>query len=220
MNRIMIWATALLMMVAFVAVAPEANAGLFSKNDCCQPTCCKPKREGLFARMKAKRAAKDCCEPAPCCEPEPCCAPEPTCCEAPAPAPCGCEAVAEPCGCEAAAAPCGCEAEVVTCGCEAPAATCGCEAPAPACGCETASCDCLNRRQLRRAKRKGECCDAEPKTCYSGCSAPVSTCGCEVAVPVEGCSSCSGEIMMESAPAPAEAGEEAAPEAPEAEATT
>ena len=199
MNRIMIVAMAVV--VAFSAMATEADAGLFDK-------------------LKCRRAAKKCCKPEPCCE-----APEPTCCE-PAPAPCcepapapACEPCAAPapaCGCEAAAAPaCGCEAEVVTCGCEAPApADCGCEA-APAC---EADCNCLTRRQLRKAKRKGQCCDAEPKTCYaSTCSAPVSTCGCEVEVAAPADCGCTGTVI-ESAPVEAEA-EEAAPEAPEASAT-
>ena len=54
---------------------------------CCDPCgCCKKKRCGLFARMKAKHAAKKCC-----CEP--CCG----CCEAS----CGCaDSCCEPsCGC-------------------------------------------------------------------------------------------------------------------------
>lgn len=138
---------------------------------------------GLFDRLKCRRAAKKCCKQDPCCQPAPtCCEAAPTCCE-PAPAPCGCE--------------------VATCGCEAPVADCGCSAPVQTCGCET-DCNCLNRRQLRRAKRKGECCDAEPNTCYS-CSAPVADCGCTGTV-------------IETAPEAAE-GEEAAPEAPEASAT-
>jgi hypothetical protein len=60
------------------------------------------------------------------------------------------------------------------------------------------SCECLNRRQLRRAHRKGQCCDAQVQTC--SCEAPISSCGC------------SSEAAP-AAPAPA-AGEEAAPEAP------
>lgn len=208
MNRIMIVAMAVV--VAFAGMAADADAGLFDK-------------------LKCRRAAKKCCKAEPCCEaaPEPCCEPAPApCCEpapapacepcaAPAPAPCGCEAAAPaPCGCEAAApAPsCGCEV-ATTCGCEAPApADCGCEA-APAC---EADCNCLSRRQLRKAKRKGQCCDAEPKTCYT-CSAPVSTCGCEVEVAAPADCGCTGTII-ESAPVEAEA-EEAAPEAPEASAT-
>jgi len=211
MNRVMTWAAALLIVVSGLAVSQEATAGLFNRgNDCCQPApCCKPARQGLFAKLKAKRAAKDCCceAPAPCCEaPAPCCpAPAPTCCEAPA-----------PCGCEAA--------PVADCGCSAAApapAPCGCEA-APACGgCKTANCDCLNKRQLRRANRKGECCGAKANTC-SSCVQTASyevaapACGCEAAPAVEGCSTCGGgEVIIESAPAEA-AGEEAAPEAPEA----
>ncbi len=188
MNRMMILAMAVV--VAFSGMAADADAGLFD-------------------RLKCRRAAKKCCKQDTCCEPAPTCcpAPEPTCCPAPEPtccepAPaCGCEAAAPACGCEAAAAPsCGCEVQ-----------TCGCET-----SCET-DCNCLNRRQLRRAKRKGECCDAEPNTCYT-CSAPASDCGCSA--PVSDCG-CGTTMMMESAPAPAEAApaEEAAPEAPEASAT-
>ena len=208
MTRLMTLAAALLIMVTGMAVAPQADAGLFNRNDC----CCKPERQGLFAKLKAKRAAKDCCEPC-----EPVCEPEPVCCEAPAPAPCGCEAPAPaPCGCEAPAPePCGCAAAPAPCEVEVVA----CAAPAePACASETTDCSCLNRRQLRRAQRKGECCDAEPKTCYSGCSAPVSTCGCEVAAATVADCGCGGEVIIETAPAeaPEAAGEEAAPEAPEA----
>ncbi len=216
MNRIMILAMAALVVVAGMSVTQEANAGLFGgKNKCCKTQkCSKPKkcRQGLFAKRKAKK----CCE-------QTCCAPEPTCCEAapvcaaPAPAPCGCAPViATPaCGCAAAPAP--------SCGCEV-ASTCGCDA-APACGCETTNCNCLSKRKLRRANRKGECCGAKAdscNTCSTGtCGAAVQTVSyaapiaegcssCGSAAPVvEGCSSCSGETVIESAP------EEAAPEAPE-----
>ena len=203
MNRVMIWATALLLVVAGMAVsAPEAEAGLFNRND-----CCKPQRQSRACRRAARKSS--------CCEPAPCCAPEPTCCEA-APA----------CGCDAAPA-CGCSAAVATpapCGCEAAAPACGCEAAAPACGCQTANCDCLNRRQLRRANRKGECCGVAANTCNSCAVQTVSyetaapACGCSA--PVQGCSTCGGAQTIESAPPTPAAGEEAAPEAPEAGATT
>ena len=175
MNRIMILATAMVVIIAGMAV--EAEAGLFNRKKKCKQQCCEP---------------VSCCQPAPTC-----CEPAPTCCE-PAPAPC-CEPA--PCGCAAAPAPCGCEVQ-----------TCGCEA-APSCGCET-DCNCLSRRQLRKANRKGQCCGAKPNTCNvcsTTCSAPVSACGCSSAAPA-GCSTCEGAVM-ESAPVPA--AEEAAPEAPE-----
>ena len=197
MNRFLILATAVLVVVAGMSVTQEANAGLFNrnKNKCCEaPKCCKPKK-----CRRQKRKAKKCCK-------QTCCAPAPTCCEAapvcaaPAPAPCPC----------AAPAPCGCAA----------APSCGCEA-APACGCET-NCNCLSKRKLRRANRKGECCGAVANSCNT-CDSAVQTVSYEVAAPagcsscgsaapvaVEGCSSCSGEVVVESAPA-----EEAAPEAPE-----
>jgi len=186
MKRVMIWATALMLMVAGMAVSQEANAGLFNrKSDCCKPKKCK----------KSRRAAKNCCQPAQCCAPAPTCCTAAPVCAAPAPAPCGCAAPAPaPCGCAAAPAP--------SCGCEV-ASNCGCEA-AP-------NCDCLSKRQLRRANRKGECCGAVAKSCNT-CSAAVQTCG--YAAPVQGCSSCSGGVIIESTPSPA-AGEEAAPEAPE-----
>ena len=42
MKRVMIWATALMLMVAGMAVSQEANAGLFNrKSDCCKPQKCK-----------------------------------------------------------------------------------------------------------------------------------------------------------------------------------
>lgn len=53
----------------FLAGSQEANAGLFHRRGCCQPSCCE--------------AAPSCCQPEPsCCMPEPsCCQPEPSCCE-------------------------------------------------------------------------------------------------------------------------------------------
>ncbi len=237
MNRIMILATAVLVVVAGMSISQEANAGLFNRDDCCKPQKC---RQGLFSKLKAKRAAKDCCAPEPCCG-----APEPTCCDA-APvcaapvyaapvASCGCSApvveAAPACGCAAAPAP--------SCGCEV--ASCGCEA-APSCGCETASCDCLSRRKLRRANRGGECCDAVANTCNTcgdagiqtvSYNAPVysaapavegcSTCGggefvgsYESAPAVEGCSTCGGGESTAYTESSAPVVEEAAPEAPEA----
>ncbi len=226
MNRVMIWATALLLMVAGMAVSQEANAGLFSrKNDCCKPQKCKQQR------CKKQRCKKQRCEQ------DSCCAPEPTCCEAPV-APCCSAPVIE------ATPACGCSAPVVE---AAPACGCSAAVAAPACGCQVANCDCLSKRQLRRANRKGECCDAQVNTC-SSCStcgsAPVQTASYEVSAPivegcstcgssvqassyevsapaVEGCSTCGGgEVIIESAPTPAAASEEAAPEAPESDSTT
>ena len=45
--------------------------------------------------------------------------------------------------CDSEAAP-ACGAEIQTCGCQS--------------SCSTTNCACLNKRQLRRANRKGECC--------------------------------------------------------------
>ena len=118
MRRVLIVLTALVMVMSFAVTDSEA---------------------GLFRNRKSK-----CC-PQPCCEPAPCCEAAPTCCEAPAPAPCGCEAAAAPCGCEVQQCSCqmtrrearkarraGCC--TASCGCSAPVSTCGCEASAP-CGC-------------------------------------------------------------------------------------
>jgi len=135
MNRMMILATALLVVIAGMSVTQEANAGLFNRNKCCKTQeCSKPKkcRQGLFAKRKAKK----CCQ-----QQQTCCAPEPSCCEA-APVCCAAPACAAP-----APAPCGCEV-VSTCGCE-----------------ETISCDCLSKRKLRRANRKGQCCGAVANSC-------------------------------------------------------
>lgn len=129
MNRIVLGGIAgffAIVAVAMMSADNTAVAGHGKKSDCCEPepvccapepTCCEPAptcggKQGLFARMKAKhaakKAAKSCCAPEPvCCEPAPCCAPAPTCCE-PAPAPC-CEPA--PCGC-GAPAPCGCAGAV------------------------------------------------------------------------------------------------------------
>ena len=127
MNRIVLGGIAGFFAIVAIAMMSADNSAVagHGKSDCCEPapvccapepTCCEPAptcggKQGLFARMKAKhaakKAAKSCCAPEPtCCEPAPCCAPEPTCCEpapccAPAPAPCGCGAPA-PCGCEGA----------------------------------------------------------------------------------------------------------------------
>ena len=82
---------------------------------------------GLLAKLHARHAAPDCCEPAPvaCCEPapEPCCEPAPVACCEPAPEPCCAPAPVACCepapacgGCEVAApvaaAPC-CGGEVM-----------------------------------------------------------------------------------------------------------
>lgn len=185
MKNTMIWAFAMIVMVAGMVVSTDSAEA------------------GLFDRIKCRRAAKKCCEPAP------------TCCEVET---CGCEVEAA-CPCEAEPA-CGCEA-TPACGCEVE--TCGCEEPAPSCttchkGCEVA-CSDLNRRQLRRAKRKGECCGCECAVETCGCEAApscgceVSTCGCETAV--EGCSDCAGPAIESSESAP-----ETAPEAPESDSTT
>ena len=124
MKRVMIWASALMILAAGFAVMGEneANAGLFNRKKCKQ--------------------RKSCGQPA---------------CEASAPAPCVIEATPA----------CGCEAQTESCS-----------------SCET-NCNCLSRRQLRKANRKGQCCGAEANTC--------NTCS---------------------------AAEEAAPEAPQGDATT
>lgn len=103
MNRVVILTVALLVAAVGFAVTgeeQEANAGLFNRKCCSpEPSCCAPeprchknkhrcggKREGLFARLRARK-----CNQATCCAPEPtCCAPEPTCC-APAPSCGGCD---------------------------------------------------------------------------------------------------------------------------------
>ncbi len=122
-----------------------------------------------------------------CCKPA-CC--QPVCCEA---APVCCEAPA--CPCEAAPAPCGCSA----------AAPCGCEV-------SQCSCECMSRREARKARRAGCCstcsCSTECSSCSNCGAAP---CGCG-APAVEGCSSC-GEAAGEIAP-------EAAPQAPQSDSTT
>lgn len=141
MNRsVLCGVAAMAMLVAFAMSTADqkAHAGLFSglfkkgcsapAPACCEPApapvCCEPAPScggmskknacggGLFARLKAKRAAKCsapapvCCEPAPvCCEPAPVCAPAPVCCE-PAPVCCETTPVYE-------AAPC-CGSEVVS----------------------------------------------------------------------------------------------------------
>lgn len=178
---------ALLALAASFALAPSnANAGLFGRgggcDSCCdvEPSCgceiapscgcevvdpccdpCGGKRMGLFAKLRARKAASSCCDPcaAPTCGCEmaapSCCAPAPTCC-APAPS-CGCE-IAPSCGCEVdpCCDPCAkkkrggflkglfakCKKKDSCCDpCAAP--TCGCEIAAPSCGCEIApSCGC------------------------------------------------------------------------------
>ena len=159
---------AVLAVVAGCCLAPSnANAGLFNRGGCCDaaPSCCEPVvccepvsccdpcgRQGLFAKIKARRAAKACCAPS-CCEPV-CCEPAPVCCE---PAPVCCEPA--PVCCEPA--PC--------CGCD----TCGCDS----CGCNS----CCKKPGLfaklkaRRAARK--CC--APTCCEVVSSCGCSTgCGC------------------------------------------
>lgn len=103
---------------------------------CCEDPCAKKHGLGLLAKLKAKMASRDCCDP----------------CAAPS---CGCE-VAPSCGCEVAPS-CGCE---VSC-CEDPCAKkhglgllaklkakkaardCCDPCAAPSCGCEIApSCAC------------------------------------------------------------------------------
>ncbi len=138
-----------------LASASSAQAGLFGHAGCgCEPACgcettcevacdpCCAPRMGLLARLRAKCAAKRCCEPVCGCE-APC---EPTCgCEAPCEPACGCEPACDPCcaprmgllarlRAKCAAKRC-CEP---VCGCEAPCEpACGYEVPCePACGCE------------------------------------------------------------------------------------
>jgi len=159
MNRFMILATALLVVVAGMSVTQEANAGLFNRNKCCKaPKCSKPKK--CRQRKARKSRKKACCETTPvCAAPAPVCAAPAPVCAAPAPV---------------------CAAPV----CAAPAPCGGCNA-APACGsCGTTDCNCLSKRKLRRANRKGQCCGAKANSCNT-CSAPVTTCGYEVAAPAE-----------------------------------
>jgi len=182
----MIWATALMLVVAGMTVSStEAEAGLFNRRN---NDCCKPARQPRCGR----RAKKQCCEPVSVCAPAPTCCEPVSVCAAPAPS-CGCETAAPVMYQSAPVADCGCSAAVA-------APSCGCEA-APACGCEVANCDCLNRRQLRRANRKGECCGAEANSCNtcstcatagcSTCGSAVQTASYEVSAPVvQGCSTC------------------------------
>ncbi len=132
-------------------IAPSCGCEVV--DPCCDP--CGGKRLGLFAKLRARRAAKSCCAPAPSCG-----------CEVAAPS-CGCEIAAPSCGCEIAAPSCGCEVVDPCCdpcagkkrggllkglfsklhsrksSCCAPAPSCGCEVAAPSCGCElTPSCGC------------------------------------------------------------------------------
>jgi hypothetical protein len=130
MNRSVLCGVAgLAMLVAFAMSTADqkAHAGLFGglfKKGCCAPApvccepapapvCCEPapscgglfKKKacggGLFAKLKARKAAKSCCAPAPvCCEPAPapvCCAPAPVCYE-PAPVCCEPAPVSDCCG--------------------------------------------------------------------------------------------------------------------------
>jgi hypothetical protein len=124
MNRtIVLTCLSLVALVCFAlsSADQEASAGLFNRcggrarAKCCEPApvvndCDCGGRQGLLARLKARRCKKaECCEPAPTC-----CEPAPTCCEAPACEPaCGdcasdCGAVASDCGCGAPASDCGC----------------------------------------------------------------------------------------------------------------
>ena len=132
-------------------IAPSCGCEVIV-DDCCDP-CGGKKRVGLFARLKAKHAAKSCCAPEPTCG---CEIAAPTCgCEMVAPAPsCGCE-IAPSCGCEVdpCCDPCAkpkrvgllakLKAKRAAKSCCAPAPSCGCEV-APSCGCEVAapSCGC------------------------------------------------------------------------------
>ncbi|QEG34042.1 hypothetical protein [Bythopirellula goksoeyrii] len=140
---------------------------------------------GLFKRKNK------CCKPATCCQPV-CCEATPACYSEPV------------CPCEAAPAPCGCEA--------APAAPCGCSAAAP-CGCEVSqcSCECMTRREARKARRAG---------CCTTCSCSAAPCGCGE---VQGCSSCGGAAVEGCSSCGEAAGEivpEAAPQAPQSDSTT
>ncbi len=91
MKKAMIWAAAMMILVAGMIVTGASSS-----------------EAGLFDRIKCKRAAKKCCEPAPC----------------------------------------------------AVEAT-------PAC--DATDCNCLSKRKLRRANRKGKCCGVQARTC--GCQA-------------------------------------------------
>lgn len=173
------------MLVAMVmAVAFESVAMAQCCNDPCAP------RQGLFARARARRAAKQCCTPAPTCCPAPapaCCpAPEPVCCPAPAPV--------------CAPAPTCCEAPAPTC-CEAPAATC-CDA-APTC-CKRQG--CLARRRARRSCNTG--CNTGCDPCASGAAMPVS-----YTESAGGCCGGSGAVMSTEIPVEESAPVETAPAA-------
>ncbi len=100
-SRILMSGAVVIAVVLLVGVS-SANAGLFFKHGCCEPTCCEPAacepaacepacceptcdpcckpRCGLFARLTARFACckrRSCCEPA-CCEEVETCAP--ACC--------------------------------------------------------------------------------------------------------------------------------------------
>ncbi len=150
--------TALLAVAASLFLAPaSAEAGLFgcrSAASCCDaaPSCevtCDPcARPRLLSGLKARFAAKSCCEVAPVC-----CDAAPVCCDA---APVAC-----------------CEPAPVACCEPAPVACCN---VAPCCGCEAAPCCCKKPRLLARLKSRlasRRCC---APSC--GCEVVASSCGC------------------------------------------
>jgi hypothetical protein len=121
MNRSVICgmvALAMLVTIAMSSADQKAHAGLFGKKkkSCCAPAvvycepapvCCEPaptcggKKMGFFARLKARKAARNaCCAPAPtCCAPAPvCCEPAPVVCCEPAPVVCCEPAPVDCCG--------------------------------------------------------------------------------------------------------------------------
>ncbi len=160
--------------------APNANAffGMFGgcgaepscgcATDCCEPSCgvadaccdpcgscCKPKRCGLLDKLRARRAARKCCQPS-CCEVS--CGVADSCCEPS----CGC---ADACGG-------GCEPS-----CGVADACGGCESSC--CDpCSKPRCGLFAKLKARRAARK--CC--QPSCCEASCGVADSccepSCGC------------------------------------------
>ncbi len=129
--------------------APSCCEVVVAEPTCCEVSCDPCARQGLFAKLKARKAAKACCAPAPtCCEPAPvaCCEPAPVACCEPAPVAC----------CEPAPVAC-CEPAPVAC----------CEA-APTCGKKPG---CFAKLKARRAAKK--CCAPAPTCCEAAPS-----CGC------------------------------------------
>ena len=117
---------------------------------CCNSCCKKKKRCGLFARCKARRAAKHCC-----------CEPSCGCCEAS----CGC---ADDC-CEPA---CGCADD-----CCEPSCGCADNCCDPCCDCcckKKKRCGLFARCKARRAAKR--CCEPSCGCCEASCGCADSCC--------------------------------------------